>query len=369
MRLGKKCSDFPSLLAIRIDRVRPEDTECVSMISACNGFYFSGNVSRLGKHAAIMAFMIDVVRDWPKAELHVHLEGSIQPETLVVIDSGLSIEEARARYRFSDFAGFLESYKWANRKLSTPEHYGLVTMRLLEQLHTQGVVYAEINLSVGVVLWKEQDFEAIFRSIFAAAEASPVETRWVFDAIRHFGPEHVEQVASLALRYRDQGVVALGIGGDELRGPAAQFRAIFDAVRQQGLAALPHAGEIDGPASIWAALELGAARIGHGIRSIDDPLLTKHLRDHAIPLEICITSNVLTGAVPSLDAHPVRRLYDAGVPITLNTDDPAIFRTTLLDEYAIAARHFGFSMEELSGLAKNSLDFRLAQSAPAQLGV
>lgn len=348
--------------------MRAEHTERVAMISTGNGIHFTRDLSRLGKHAVIMAFMMDVIRAWPKAELHVHLEGSVEPETIVEIDNRITIEEARDRYRFSGFAGFLQSYKWANQRLTTPAHYGLITSRLLQRLHAQGVVYAEVNLSVGVVLWKEQDFDAIFKSILQAASQSPVETRWVFDAIRHFGPAHVEQVAVLALRYRSQGVIALGIGGDEVRGPASQFGAIFENVRKQGLGALPHAGETDGPESIWAALELGAARIGHGIRAVDDPVLMKHLRDHRIPLEISITSNVLTGVVSSLDAHPVRRLFDAGVPITLNTDDPAIFRTTLLDEYAIAARHFGFSMEELSGLAKSSLDFRLAQSAPVRSG-
>lgn len=302
--------------------------------------------------------MVESLRALPKAELHLHLEGSIEPETLVEIDPSTSLEEARRRYTFCTFSGFLESYKWANRKLVTAEHYGLITMRLLDSLHAQGVRYAEINLSVGVVIWKEQDFNGIFGAIRNAASKSPVETRWIFDAVRQFGPEHVRRVAEIAVEHKDNGVVGFGIGGDELRGPAAQYGDIFEWVRRAGIAAVPHAGETDGPASIWAALELGAARIGHGIAAINDPVLMRHLRDHRIPLEISITSNVRTGVVSSVENHPVKRLYDNGVPITLNTDDPAIFGTTLLREFELAAR-LGFSFEELAELAANSLAFRL----------
>ncbi|MBC8164544.1 MAG: adenosine deaminase, partial [Bryobacteraceae bacterium] len=136
------------------------------------------------------------------------------------------------------------------------------------------------------------------------------------------------------------------------------FRDLFALVRDNGLAVLPHAGETDGADSVWACLNMGASRIGHGIRAIEDPGLVQYLREKRIPLEICITSNLCTGVVSSLREHPVRRLFDAGVPIVLNTDDPALFRTSLSSEYRLAAEHFGFTDDELRTVAANSLAFR-----------
>ena len=169
------------------------------------------------------------------------------------------------------------------------------------------------------------------------------------------------KVAELAAERVGEGVVAFGIGGDEERGPAEWFKEVFRFAQQAGLRLTAHAGETCGPESVWAALELGAERIGHGIRSIEDPVLVRHLRDHDIPLEISISSNVATGVVARIEDHPVRRLYDAGVPIVLNTDDPAMFRTTLTAEYELAARQFGFTEEELRGMAENG--FRYAFGA------
>ena len=212
--------------------------------------------------------------------------------------------------------------------LRTPADYALITRRLLERLAADNVVYAEINVSVGVMLWKQQAVDAVFDAVRDEAQQSPVEVRWIFDAIRQFGADHGMEVAKLAIECRDAGVVAFGIGGDELRGPAEGFYEVFDYARENGLAVIPHAGETVGPESVWAAIRGGARRIGHGIRAVDDPELMVYLREKDIPLEICITSNVCTGAVASLETHPVRRLFDAGVPITLNTDDPGMFGTT-----------------------------------------
>ncbi len=172
------------------------------------------------------------------------------------------------------------------------------------------------------------------------------------------------QVAEIAAGYVDDGVVSFGIGGDEERGPAGWFTDVYRFVRAKGLRLTAHAGETAGPESVWAALRLGAERIGHGIRAVDDPALMRHLRDENIPLEICISSNVATGAVPSLRAHPVRRLYDAGVPITLNTDDPGLFGTTLEKEYNLAAREFGFSERELAQIAENGFRYAFAGATP-----
>lgn len=296
-------------------------------------------------------------RAWPKAELHLHLEGSVEPETMRALEPGLDVDAVRTRCRFADFQGFIQTYKWVVERLRTPEDYARITRALLARLAVETVRYAEITLSAGVVLWKGQPFAPIYAAVRQAAAESPIEVHWILDAVRHFGVAHAMQVAELAAERLNDGVVAFGIGGDEERGPAAWFGEVFRFAKGAGLWLTAHAGETVGPASVWAALEIGAERIGHGIRSVEDPALLRHLRDHAIPLEVCITSNVMTKAVESLAAHPLRRLYDAGVPLTLNTDDPAIFGVTLSGEYALAARQFGFSTAELRGIAENAFRY------------
>jgi len=297
-------------------------------------------------------------RGWPKAELHLHLEGSVEPETMQELDPGLSTEAVRAMYRFHGFQGFIEAYKSVVERLRAPQDYARITRALLGRLAAETVQYAEITLSAGVVLWKGQEFAPVYAAVRQAVAEYPIEVHWILDAVRHFGVEHAMRVAELAAERVNDGVVAFGIGGDEERGPAAWFREVFQFAKSAGLRLTAHAGETMGPESIWAALEIGAERIGHGIRAIDDAALLRHLRDRGIPLEVCISSNVATGAVESLEVHPVRRLYDAGVPLTLNTDDPAIFGTTLSGEYELAARQFGFSAAELQGIADNGFRYR-----------
>lgn len=304
---------------------------------------------------------MDFCRDLPKAELHLHLEGAVHPDTMRELAPDMTAEEIRLLYHCSDFASFLQCFKRINERLRTPEDYALITRRALSALNEANVRYAEIILSAGVVLWKQLDFAPIYDAVRAEAERSPVRVRWILDGIRHFGEEHVMRVAELAAERAGRGVVALGIGGDEARGPAEWFADVYRFARSHGLHLHAHAGEVLGPASIWAALELGVERIGHGIRAIDDPVLVAHLRDRGIPLEISITSNVVTGAVSRLKDHPVRKLYDAGVPITLNSDDPGIFGSSLVEEYELAAREFGFTSQELSGIAANA--FRYAFDA------
>jgi len=283
-----------------------------------------------------------------KAELHVHLEGSIGPETLMAIDPSLEREEIEAHLRCSSFPEFLQGYIWVNQKLGKPEHYALATRHLLESLAGQGVTYAEVTLSAGVVLWKQQDLAAVYEAVWRESQRSSVQTFWILDAIRQFGAEKGMEVAEFAVSRRDQGTIAYGIGGDEVRGPAHWFRDVFAYARDHGLHLVCHAGETAGPESVWGALAIGAERIGHGIAAAKDPRLMAQLCQDNVPLEVCISSNVCTGAVESLEAHPVRALYEAGVPVTINTDDPAFFHTTLAGEYELAERMFGLPVEELA---------------------
>jgi len=301
--------------------------------------------------------MQDFAAQLPKAELHLHLEGSVDAETLHELDPATPLEELRALYRYPDFNAFLKTFGAVVTRLARPEDYALVTRRLLERLAAQNVRYAEIIIAAGVVLWKKQEFGPIFDAIHDAAAGSPVKVRWILDAVRQFGVEPAWDVARLAVARQDRGVVAIGIGGSEERGPAEWFKEVFAFAKSAGLHLTAHAGESAGPESVWEALVLGAERIGHGIAAVRDRGLLRHLRERDIPLEISITSNLVTGVVKRLEDHPIRDLYDAGVPIILNTDDPAMFGCTLTDEYRLAARTFGFSQAELRAIAENGFRY------------
>jgi adenosine deaminase/aminodeoxyfutalosine deaminase len=316
----------------------------------------------------------------PKAELHLHLEGTVDPETLAelsrrhptplttennrytnIADSGrvFTEDEARALYNYKDFTGFLMAFKAVTERLRTPDDYELVTYRMIEKLHAQNVVHAEVYVSVGVVHWRGGEFAPLFEGLergrLRGERDFGMSLYWIFDAVRHFGVVEARGVIDEAIRLRDRNVVGIGIGGDERRARPEQFREVYEHAASHGLRTTVHAGETVGPESIWGAVrELKAGRIGHGLHAIEDPSLVRYLAEHRIPVEICITSNVLTGCCAKLNDHPVKRLFDAGVLVTLNSDDPDMFRTSLLREYQIAQDTFGFSDNEMRELARNS---------------
>ena len=306
--------------------------------------------------------MSNSYRDLPKTELHLHLEGSVEPETLCELDPSLTLEEVRARYEYADFLGFIQSYKWLIQHLNRPEDYALIARRTLARLASENVRYAEITLSAGLVLWRKQEFAPIYDALQAEAAVSSVEVRWILDATRQWGVEHAWSVARLAAERVERGVIAFGIGGDEVAGPVEWFGDVFRFALDAGLHLAVHAGESAGAESVWGAVRLGAERIGHGIRAADDVKLLEHLRERDIPLEVCISSNVATRVVRRLSEHPVRRIYDAGVPMVLASDDPAMFHTTLTREYELAAREFGFTDAELAGIVENGFRYAFGKA-------
>ena len=301
----------------------------------------------------------------PKAELHLHLEGSIEPSTLLELRQrhgidGASLAEVEQLYNYSDFTGFLMAFKDVTGHLRSPEDYELITHRLMERLKAESVLHAEVFVSVGVCLWRKQDFPPIFEGLERGRQRGEkdfgVSLVWIFDAVRQFGAEKAEKVLDLAIQFRDRNVVAFGLGGDERQGPPELFKDVYARAADHGLHLTAHAGETAGPESIWGALNLKAERIGHGLHAGQDPELMEELARRQVPIEICVTSNLKTGCCPDLAQHPVRRYFDQGLMLTLNTDDPAMFRTSLVEEYQLIQHAFGFSDEHLRELARNSFE-------------
>jgi aminodeoxyfutalosine deaminase len=303
----------------------------------------------------------------PKAELHLHLEGSIQPATVCELTARhgtlVTEDEVRRRYAYRNFPEFIEAFIWVTSFLRDPQDYALIARDLAEHLLTQNVIYAEVTLSIGVMLLRKQQPEANFEAILRATE--PFERRglrfrWVFDAARQFGADAAMQVVESAKRCSSKAIVAFGIGGDELRIPTKEFRRVYDRAGEIGLHRLMHAGEVGGPELIREAIEiLGAERIGHGIAAIHDPAMMDLLAERKIPLEICPTSNMKTAALTrqlrrenvTIEDHPLPKLLRHGIPVVLSTDDPAMFHTTLNEEYANAAR-MGLREDELNRIVE-----------------
>lgn len=301
----------------------------------------------------------------PKAELHLHLEGSIEPSTLLELrqrhgEPAATLAELERLYSFTDFAGFLNTFKEVTGHLRAPNDYELIVYRLMERLKSQNVLHAEVTVSVGVCLWREQDFYGIFEGLERGRERGAkdfgVSVLWIFDAIRQFEAEKAQPVLDLAIQFRDRNVVAFGIGGDESKGPAELFLEVFARAADHGLHLTAHAGETAGPESIWGALNLKAERIGHGLTAGQDPELIEELAQRQVPIEICVTSNLRTGCCTDISQHPVQRYFDEGLMLTLNSDDPAMFRTSLTNEYRIVQEHFGFTDDHLRELARNSFE-------------
>ncbi len=303
----------------------------------------------------------------PKAELHLHLEGSVEPATVVELAArhglALTAEEAAGRYAYRDFSGFLEAFKWVTSFLRTPADYALIAERLAGRLLAQNVVYAEVTLSVGVMLRRKQDPLANFAAILASGEEARkkgLRIQWIFDAARQFGASAAMEAARMAAQAKSGGVVAFGMGGDETAFPAADFRRVYDFVAAQGLHRLVHAGEVGGPESVLEAVQvLGAERIGHGIAAMRHERTMDFLAARQIPLEVCPTSNIATGALAlqlgrpeaSLEDHPLAGFLARGLCVTLGTDDPAMFHTDLHNEFRVA-HGMGLHSAELRRLAE-----------------
>jgi adenosine deaminase len=297
-----------------------------------------------------------------RIELHTHLEGSVTPARLLALSErhgrpelpAACLDGSGQAFAFAGFHGFLELYKRVTSVMRTPRDFHDLALDLAAQLRDDGVAYAEVSVSYGVLMVRGLDPGPVQAALAEAAceaqEQHGVTMRWLPDAVRQFGLDAAWRAWECAERAgRGQGVVGFGLGGDEVSGPAAAFAPLFAAVRAAGLGVSIHAGEVTsmGEAardSIRQAIDAcGAARIGHGLAAAGDPALLAELARRRVFVELCPRSNVATGALPSLSAHPLRAFLDAGVPCSLNTDDRTLFGLDLRGEYAAASAHLGLT--------------------------
>ncbi len=306
--------------------------------------------------------------DLPKAELHLHLEGSIRPGRFLELarkyDTGYAgWDEAKVAgelFQYRDFAAFLGAYKTVCEHLREPEDYRALLEDLASYFERNNVRYAELIVTPAITWRFERDGEAVLKALLKAGrrlqKRGRVQLRWILDCVRQWGPESAQRTAELARDYQEAGVVGLGLGGDEKAVPAAEFADVFAWARAHNLHVHVHAGEVGGPEEVWAALEtLGANRIGHGIQAARDSRLMSYLKQHAVALDVCLTSNAATGAWRPVDKNPFWLLLERGVPVTLNTDDPGMFQTELLDEYELAAKSFRLTRHDLAYVALQSV--------------
>ncbi len=306
----------------------------------------------------------DFIENLPKTELHVHLVGSASLDTVLELarrhpDQKVPVERERLRafYEFTDFAHFIEVYVKVTELVVTGEDVTALAVGLARDLAANQVRYAEVTVTPipHLLLGIEPDelAAALTEGRTRARDRYGVELAWVFDIAGSLGYKAGVATAEWVLRHRPDGTVGFGLGGNEVGVPREKYRVPFEMARDGGLHLVPHAGETTGPQTIWSALtDLHAERIGHGTSAAEDPELLAHLAGEGIPVEVCPSSNIRTRAVATLAEHPLPRLLDAGVPVTLATDDPGMFHTDLNREYLLVHEHFGLSRGDLADLAR-----------------
>ncbi|NNJ12046.1 adenosine deaminase [Chloroflexales bacterium ZM16-3] len=302
----------------------------------------------------------------PKVELHLHLEGAIAPQTLLDLAQQNGVElpardiaGVEQLFRYRNFGEFITVFMAMTQVIVRGEDFARLAYELGMDLAAQQVRYAEVMISPMQHIRRGMDlYEAITGTAagFAQVERETgTQIRIALDHGRQYGPNLAWQVLEVARKAQPLGVIGWSIGGNEIGYPPEPFAEVFAAARAAGLGLMAHAGEVVGPPSVWGAIDsLGVTRLGHGIRSVDDPALIAALAQRGVVLDVCPSSNLCTGAVASWADHPLRQLYDAGVTVTINSDDPTFFNTTITEEYRRAVTHFGFGADDLSTMVRNA---------------
>lgn len=312
--------------------------------------------------------IFEYIAAMPKVELHVHLEGTVQPDTLFELAQKNnvalpvnSVDDLTSWYTFRDFDHFVEIFVTISKCLQTPDDFTRITYEYGQNMAHQNIRYAEVTWSPYSHVRPDLPFDMLLAAINAgcaqARQKFGVEMRWIPDIVR-CNPETADTVVTWLTTPEAQagGVMALGLGGPEVGFPPELFEDAFLTARTKGLHSNPHAGETVGPESIWGAIKtLKAERLGHGVRAIEDPKLVSYLVEHQVPLEVNPTSNICLGVYPSYADHPLKQLVEAGVCVTINSDDPALFNTTLTDEYIHAVQNCALNVGQLETTALNAV--------------
>lgn len=303
----------------------------------------------------------------PKVELHVHIEGSIRPETVLRLAKkndidlpATTVAGLREWYRFTDFPHFVEVYTLLSQCIQEPEDIEFIVTEFMAGQAEQNILYTEATYTAGTILQHaaipiDEQIDALRRGITQGRRDHGVDLGIIMDFVRQDLPEDSVTIAEHAVDAHGKGVVALGLSGIEGVGPAEDHRAAFNYAMAHGLPIVPHAGETQGADSIWEALELTECkRIGHGIRCLEDDALVNELIEQQVVLEVCPSSNVCLNVVPSWEEHPLAKLRDRGLRVTLNSDDPPMFNTTLSEEYHRASKTWGWNADVLQSLVLNA---------------
>src|SRR5262245_30204879 len=300
----------------------------------------------------------------PKVELHLHLEGAIPHEALWELickyggDPSLPDQASlRRRFEYRDFGQFVETWVWKNQFLREYEDFTCISAAMARCLADQNIRYAEVFYSPADFQTRGLEPQRLTLAIRRGlSQVSGTQVALIADLVRDSGPASASRTLSEISEVRDLGVIGIGIGGSEHKFPPELFEAVYEDARRRGFGTTAHAGEAAGAGSIWGAIRsLKVDRIGHGTRAEEDQSLIEYLVDHQVPLEMCPISNLRTGVVRAYEDHPVRRFFDRGIIVTINTDDPAMFGNSLADEYRLLTEKFGFSREEVRRLILNGI--------------
>lgn len=309
------------------------------------------------------------LREWidglPKAELHLHLEGAIPlPALLALIEkyggdpAVTSLDDLRRRLTYPDFPSFIETWIWKNGFIREYDDFTLIAEAAARDLARQNIRYAEIFFSPSRFEAAGLTAQGLAQAIRAGLDkVSGTEVWLIADLVRDDGPEKAARTLAAVAEARDRGIVGIGIGGSEHRHPPEQFQPVFEDARRRGFHTSAHAGEATGPESVRGAVEsLGIERVGHATRAEEDPAVVDLLAERGVTLEVCLLSNVATRVIDDVADHPVRRYWERGLTITINTDDPGMFHNTMVDEYLALHEVFGFERHEMRQLVLNALD-------------
>ena len=300
----------------------------------------------------------------PKVELHLHLEGAIPQEALWQLmqkyggDPAVpNLEALQRKFQYRDFPHFIETWVWKNQFLREYDDFTLIAEAVAKNLARQNVKYAEMFYTPSDFFRHDLEVQRLTAAIRSGlGRVKQIEIGLILDFCRDRGPENADRNLDAVKEVKQLGVIGVGIGGSEQNYPPEPFAGVYEKARQLGFHTGAHAGEAAGPESIWGAIRsLKVERIGHGTRAIEDETLVRYLAEKQIPLECCPLSNVRTGVVKSIEAHPVKKFFDAGLLVTVNTDDPAMFGNSLAQEYQRLEERLGFSQDEVRKVILNGV--------------